>query len=83
MPRPNHDLPNLLLGGIKDYARREDVTQDEAHADLLARGLREVNIADCIERHAVAHVGDADRAVEDDLENKKNERGSDNQTDKK
>lgn len=64
MPRPNHDLPNLLLGGIKDYARREDVTVDEAHADLLARGLREVEIINCIEEHAVSRVVEADDGSE-------------------
>lgn len=73
MPRPNHDLPNLLLGGIKDYARREDVTQDEAHADLLARGLREVNIINCIEKHAVAHVEDADGSSENNSEDENTE----------
>ena len=56
MPRPNHDISNLLLGGIRDYANREDVTVDEAHADLLARGLRDVGIMDCIEEHAAAQA---------------------------
>lgn len=64
MPRPNHDLPNLLLGGIKDYARREDATQDEAHADLLARGLREVEIINCIEKHSVSRSIDTDESSE-------------------
>lgn len=56
MPRPNHDISNLLLGGIRDYADREDVSVDEAHSDLLARGLRDVGIMDCIEEHAAAEV---------------------------
>ena len=60
MPRPNHNIPNLLLGGIKDYAEREGVTVDEAHADLLARGLRDVSILDCIEEHAVGDTAAAD-----------------------
>lgn len=59
MPRPNHDLPNLLLGGIKDYADREDVTVDEAHADLLARGLEDVDIMNCIQEHTVGTSGES------------------------
>ena len=62
MPRPNHDISNLLLGGIRDYADREDVTVDEAHADLLARGLRDVEIMDCIEEHAMAQTDESSGA---------------------
>lgn len=64
MPRPNHDLPNLLLGGIKDYARREDISRDEAHADLLARGLRDVGILSAVEEDAVHEVVDTDESGE-------------------
>ena len=68
MPRPNHDLPNLLLGGIKDYARREDISRDEAHADLLARGLRDVGILGSIEKHAVQEVVGTDESAEEGSE---------------
>lgn len=44
MPRPNHDLPNLLIGGVEDYARREDLSKDEAHAELLKFALTEKGI---------------------------------------
>ena len=68
MPRPNHDLPNLLLGGIKDYARREDISRDEAHADLLARGLRDVGILSAVEEDAVHEVVDTDESGEESSE---------------
>ena len=44
MPRPNVDIPNLLIGGVKDYARREDISQDEAYTELLRIGLEEEGI---------------------------------------
>lgn len=44
MPRPNHDLPSHLIGGVKDYARREDLSRDEAHAELLRFALTEAGI---------------------------------------
>jgi hypothetical protein len=48
MPRPNVDIPNIIWGGIKDYARREDISKDEACAELLAIGLAETGV---IEEH--------------------------------
>lgn len=44
MPRPNHDLPSYLIGGVKDYARREDINVDEAHSQLLAYALQKAEI---------------------------------------
>lgn len=44
MPRPNIDIPNLIKGGVKDYARREDISQDEAYTELLRLGLEEEGI---------------------------------------
>ena len=42
MPRPTVDLPKYLIGGVEDYAKRNDISKEEAHAALLLRGLREV-----------------------------------------
>lgn len=47
MARPNHDIPNLLLGGVRDYADEEDISNEEAHAQLLRVALKEVGILDC------------------------------------
>lgn len=44
MPRPNHDLPNLLLGGVKDYADEQGISNEEAHAELLRIGLVEQGV---------------------------------------
>lgn len=46
MPRPNVDIPNLIKGGVKDYARREDIDQDDAYTKLLRIGLEEEGIFD-------------------------------------
>lgn len=44
MPRPNHDIPGVLLGGVNDYADREEISRDEAHSRILRIGLKEVGI---------------------------------------
>jgi hypothetical protein len=44
MPRPNHDIPNLLLGGVKAYANEHDMTNEEAHTELLRIALIETEI---------------------------------------
>lgn len=44
MPRPNHDIPGILLGGVRDYAAKEEISRDEAHSRLLRIGLKEVGI---------------------------------------
>lgn len=44
MVRPNHDIPNLLVGGIRDYADQQDIDNADAHAQLLRIGLKEVDI---------------------------------------
>ena len=44
MPRPNMDIPNLMIGGVEDYAEREDISRDEAYAKLLSIGLSEEGI---------------------------------------
>jgi hypothetical protein len=49
MPRPNHDLPSHLIGGVKDYAREQDIDVDEAHSQLLAYALQEAKIIECAE----------------------------------
>ncbi|MDL5363903.1 hypothetical protein [Halalkalicoccus sp. NIPERK01] len=49
MPRPNHDIPGLLLGGVRDYAAENDMSRDEAHAELLRIGLKEVGILPALE----------------------------------
>lgn len=47
MARPSHDIPNLLLGGIRDYADQHDISSEEAHRRLLRRALKEVDILSC------------------------------------
>lgn len=49
MPRPNHDLPSHLIGGVKDYAREHDISVDEAHARLLAYSLEKAGTIGCAE----------------------------------
>jgi hypothetical protein len=49
MPRPNHDLPSHLIGGVKDYAREHDISTDEAHARLLAYSLKKAGVIGCPE----------------------------------
>lgn len=71
MPRPNVDLPNLIMGGAKDYASREDISRDEAYAELMAIGLAEVNIFDCIEEHRVSDT--AEELMESDGDRKNND----------
>lgn len=44
MPRPNHDIPNMLLGAIKDYADQHGLADEEAHALLLRVGLVAVGV---------------------------------------
>lgn len=44
MPRPNHDIPNLLLGGVRDYAEQTDTDPETAHIHLLRLALTEVGI---------------------------------------
>ena len=44
MVRPNHDIPNLLVGGIRDYASSEGISDEDAHAELLRIALSEVGI---------------------------------------
>lgn len=39
MVRPNHDLPGVLVGGIKDYAEEHDISAEDAHAELLRQAL--------------------------------------------
>lgn len=39
MPRPNHDISNLLLGAVKDYAEEQDLSPEEAHSELLRSAL--------------------------------------------
>lgn len=51
MVRPNHDLPNLLVGGIRDYADQEGLDDSEAHAELLRDALRNAGIL-CGSAHA-------------------------------
>lgn len=41
MPRPTAILPKYIIGGVEDYAKRLDISKDDAHAALLLRGLRD------------------------------------------
>jgi hypothetical protein len=44
MPRPNHDISNVLLGGVRDYAEANELSPEEAHRDLLRIALRDVGV---------------------------------------
>ena len=50
MVRPSHDLSNIVVGGIRDYAEQlEDehgceVDVEEAHEKLLRRALADVGL---------------------------------------
>ena len=61
MVRPNHDLPNLLVGGIRDYADQEGLDDSEAHAELLRDALRNAGIL-C----GSAHTGESEGKDEGD-----------------
>lgn len=39
MPRPNVDVPYLVVGGVKDYANKHDISRDKAHEELLRSAL--------------------------------------------
>ena len=39
MSRPQIDLPKYLIGGVDDYANREDMDRDEAWKQIVRRGL--------------------------------------------
>lgn len=47
MARPNVDIPNYLIGGVKDYADENDISRDEAHAQLLKKSLSDAGIIGC------------------------------------
>lgn len=53
MPRPNQDIPSLLLGGVSDYAEEQNISKDDAHAELLRIGLKEVGILGCEENDEI------------------------------
>jgi hypothetical protein len=59
MPRPNHDLPSHLIGGVKDYAREQNIDVDEAHAQLLGYALQKARVIECAE-DVVENVPDLD-----------------------
>lgn len=44
MPRPNHNVPSWVLGGVSDYADEQNISKDEAHSELLQIALKEVGI---------------------------------------
>lgn len=72
MVRPTHDLPNLLVGGVRDYAEREGIEPEEAHARLLKRSLRDVGILCC--------ESDTDDSDEEDTSSTGNNQETSNQT---
>lgn len=39
MVRPNHDLPAVVVGGVKDFADRNGMSPEEAHEKLLRQAL--------------------------------------------
>lgn len=50
MVRPSHDLSNIVVGGIRDYAEQletetgDDVDPEDAHERLLRKALVDVGI---------------------------------------
>ena len=39
MTRPQIDLRKYIIGGVDDYAEREDLDRDEAWKQIILRGL--------------------------------------------
>lgn len=39
MVRPNHDIPHKLLGAVRDYAEKQDISSEEGHKRLLRMAL--------------------------------------------
>lgn len=39
MSRPKIDLPKYIIGGVDDYANREDLDRNEAWKHIIRRGL--------------------------------------------
>lgn len=56
MARPHVDIPYYIIGGVKDYAEKHDLSRDEAHAKLLREGL----VADGIFDAETTHADDPD-----------------------
>ena len=46
MARPNVDVSHLVIGAVKDYANRHDISRDEAHEELLRSALINAEILD-------------------------------------
>lgn len=44
MPRPNHDISNLVLGAVRDYADEHGLADEQAHEELLTMGLQAVGM---------------------------------------
>lgn len=44
MVRPSHDLPAVVVGGVKDYADQESINPEAAHERLLRQALAEQDI---------------------------------------
>lgn len=39
MSRPQIDLPKYIIGGVDDYANREDLDRNEAWKQIILKGL--------------------------------------------
>ena len=62
MPRPNHDISNLVLGAVRDYADEHELADEDAHQELLTIGLQAVGML------PESHLSDeAKRRLEDQL----------------
>lgn len=44
MGRPNIDIPQYIIGGMRDYAEREGIERDEAYVRFLGEKLQEEGV---------------------------------------
>lgn len=74
MPRPNHDIPNLLLGGVRDYAAENDISREEAHIQLLELALKDVGILSCESSQSSETAAETRESGDADDENGENDK---------
>ncbi|MFH5802368.1 hypothetical protein [Haladaptatus sp. CMAA 1911] len=46
MARPNVDVSHLVIGAVKDYADKHDISRSEAHEELLRSALINAELLD-------------------------------------
>ena len=49
MARPNVDVSHLVIGAVKDYADKHDISRSEAHEELLRSALINAELLDGVD----------------------------------